>query len=892
MKKIKTVTLLFLLIITTSVNAQLKRANKYYDRYDYAKAVPIYKRILKNQEDMEVLEKIANSYRLLRNYQEAEEYYARLVTLPEIKPINYFYFGEVLKNNNKADAAKFQYVRYLQMVPGDTQVEDALKSCDEIKVWVKRTQQFDVAPLENLNTSHSEFSPSLYKDKLIFTSDRAPDLVNNSSDSWNKQPFLNEYYVDITGKKDSNLTFSKNPKLLPWPINTDFHDGPMCFDEKTNTMYITRVGYEARKKDPNFVNRPQLYSAEIIGTKWQDAKPFKYNDEKYSVAHPSVSNDGQWLYFSSDMPGGMGGLDIYRCHKEETGWGESQNLGDKVNTVYDEVFPFIRKDGTLFFSSSRHLGFGGLDIFSATKEKDKFTDVSNLGSPLNSPTDDFGIVFTDDIDRGYFSSDRNSGKGSDDIYTFIALHKFITIDGKILLSQNINNPAKHLFVKLFTEEGTLVSTTYTDTTGYFNFEHLPSDKQYLVKIDETDPQLIDRDKVYMANNNDKIVRVIVINDKGDKFVFHRLPLDPNELELMMVNDDDTFAGSLLYGNDPNRPMANKTVNLVNDNGDIVGTTTTDGRGAFVFHHLPADRNFLVKVDETDANLDDKTLLSLTDKNGKEIQSAKAGNRGDFKFSLLPPDKNTLTQVPEEDAQLKFNFRGKLSKENKTPLRNTTINLVDEDGNILGTVVTNENGYFMFMNLPSDKNLLFTIDETDSQIDFGDVLYLTDEKGNLIKVFRRNKKGKFEFFVLPTDVAKLDKIYADDTQLSVNLPKPIAKETNYRIENLYYDFNEFLVLPTCIKTLYKISELMQSNLELNITFASYTDERGSADYNLKLSNKRAVAAKDFLIVEGIDAKRITAQGYGETNLLNKCGDKGDCTDEQHSVNRRTEVKINK
>ncbi len=907
MNKIKTASLLILIVITTTANAQLRRANKYYDHYDYAKAIELYQKCLRKSEDGEVLEKIANSYRLTRNYTEAEKYYARLITLPGINPINHFYYGEVLKNTKKVDEAKQQFTLYLQSVPNDKQVEESAKSCDEIKLWVKKTQQFDVAPVTFLNTKHSEFSPAVIKDKLVFTSDRTQDIMNNNNYSWNKQPFLNEYYVDILGTKDSNLVLSQNPKLMPWPVNTAFHDGPMCFDEKTNTMYITRVNYETRKRDLNFVNRPKIYSATLVGNKWEEMKPFKYNNETYSVAHPTVSYDGQWLFFASDMPGGKGGLDIYRCHKEADGWGAPENLGDEVNTQYDEVFPYIRRDGVLYFSSDRHLGFGGLDIFSAIKINDKYSDVSNLGAPVNSSTDDFGIMFTDDLTRGYFSSDRESGKGADDIYSFIALNKFINIEGKLLLSQNINDPLKNIEIKLLTEDGKLVGTTTTASVGHFKFPNLNPDGKYMVKLDETNPLLAHTEKVYLADQNNKIVRVIVINDRGGEFVFSKLPLDPNEIELMDVGNDATFAGNLFYGQDPSKPLANAKISLVNDKGEVVGTGMTNANGGFVFTNLPSDQNFMVKVDETNPKLITNTRISITNKKGEEIQTTQVDDKGHFNFKFLASDKSTLNEMSVEESELRYTFKGNLSNEKKSPLANSVINLVNEKGEVISSTHTDANGKFQFANLPTDKSVLFALEETDNQFQASSKLYLTDASGKVIKEFTRNKNGKFNFTLLPTDVKQLGEMYVDNEVPIVLHPKvkpakPIAVTTqteekkpstntnSFEIENLYYDVNEYLILPQSIKTLYKIVDIMTENPKFHIMFSSFSDARGTSEYNLKLSQKRARAAKEFLIVEGIDAKRITAKGYGETKILNSCSDGVVCLDEEHAVNRRTEVKI--
>ncbi|MBA3971705.1 MAG: PD40 domain-containing protein, partial [Bacteroidetes bacterium] len=529
MKNIRSISLILLLVLVNISFAQLKRANKYYDNYEYMKAIPLYKKAVKRNGSKEALEKLANSYRLTKNYKAAEMYYAQLLKQPDIAPINNFYYGMVLKNNGKIDEAKEQFKTYANATPGDKKAELSVRSCEDIKIWVTRTQQFEVNAIENLNSVHSDFSPVYFKNDLVFVSERTKDMVNYTNNSWNDQPYLNVYSIPLSASADGKPSFSKKAKSFSWRINSNYHDGPVCFNPEQNTMYLTRVNYVLNKEDKNFVNRPNLYISKLQGKSWSTAEPFQYNGEGYSTAHPSVSADGQWLYFSSDMPGGYGGTDIYVCKKEGEGWGKPQNLGDKINTPSSEVFPYIRKDGMLYFSSDGHSSFGGLDVFSAQKTDSKFTDVKNLGLPLNSTTDDFGIVFSEDNTKGYFSSDRAGGKGLDDIYSFVALNKFLSVAGKILFSKNLNDPAKDAEVMLLTEDGKVISVATTDNTGFFKFDRLDPDKRYMVKLDETDPRFKDKSKYYLTDEKDKIIRVTVINEKGGKFVFQNLPADPNEM---------------------------------------------------------------------------------------------------------------------------------------------------------------------------------------------------------------------------------------------------------------------------------------------------------------------------------------------------------------------------
>lgn len=890
MEKVKTISLLLLFIFVNTTFAQLKRANMYYDNYEYIKAIQLYKKAVKKKDNKDALEKIANCYRLTKQYKQAELSYADLIKLPGIAAINSFYYGTVLKNNGKIDEAKQQFEIYANSFPSDKKGELSVKSCEDIKLWISRTQQFEVNEVKNLNSVHSDFSPVFYKNDLVFVSERTKDIINFNSNGWNKEPYLNVYSSSITNAADGKVVLSKKVKSFTSNINTNFHDGPICFNAEQNTLYLTRVNYVLNKKDKNFVNRPQLYFSKLKGKSWGKVIPFQYNLEGYTTAHPSISADGQWLFFVSDMPGGFGETDIYVSQKEGESWGKPQNLGDQINTSGSEVFPYIRKDGMLYFSSNGHSGFGGLDVFSAIKVDEKYSDLKNLGLPLNSSTDDFGIVFNEDNLKGYFSSDRAGGKGSDDIYSFVALNKFLTVAGKILFSKNINDPAKDAKVMLLSEDGKVLNIATTDNTGFFKFDKLDPDKRYMVKLDETDPRFKDKSKYYLTDEKDKIIRVTVINDKGDKFIFQNLPADPNSLLEIGLADDVSIAGNLLFGENPSKPLANTKVNLLNDKGEIVQTATTNAFGAFVFTNLPADQNFLVKVDESDTQLAPNTKIIITNKSGKEMQTTTSGKAGDFKFSFLSADKASLKLMTVEDSELRFDLKGNLVSENKKPLANSTVNLVNEKGEVVQTTKTDANGTFQFTNLPADQTILFALDEGETKLKTLNKILLTNSKGIVIKEFTR-LNGKFRFTILPAEQTNMGGLYVDDPWLKVLQLKDQAKKDSLTIvENVYYNYGEAKILPEATKTLDKVINIMKNDPLLIIDLSSHTDSRSNQEFNLKLSEQRAKAAVDYILKGGISKDRISGKGYGENKILNKCLDGVECSEEEHAINRRTEFKI--
>lgn len=892
MKNIRSLLLLFVAaIIVLQACSPLRKGNKYYKRSDYVTAARYYERVVNRNGNPEAIIKLADSYRRLKDYIRAEEMYAKAVKLEKKNPIVHFYYAEMLRNNNKMEEAKEQYKKYVSLVPDDLVAEVKLSTLDEVKVLMSQTPQYDLLNIEGINTRGAEFSPMLYKNGLVFVAERTTDLVNFDKYDFNSQPYLDIYYSEQ--KKGKENTFSK-ARGLSSRLNSFYHDGPITFNEDRTLAFFTRVDVTS-KRDTAYVNRPRLYSSHYIKGSWSKPEPFTYNSDKYLIAHPALSPDGKTLFFVSDMPGGKGGKDIYVSMREGDSWSAPVNIGDGVNTPGNELFPYFRKDGTLFFSSDGHPGLGGLDIFYANMDGGKWTNVTNMGLPINSTTDDFGIVFENNGDaRGYFSSNRAGGKGSDDIYGFVSNGKFIAVGGKILLSQDINDPARNAKIMLLREDGTVIKTATTDANGNFRFDKLPSEQKYMVKLDENDPALSNKSKYYMADESNKIVRVTVLNDAGGKFVFQNLPADPNSLPQLDANDV-TIAGNLLvgHGQNPSMPLANQKVNLVNEKGEVVQTTTTNAFGAFVFTNLPAGQDFLVRVDETDTELQPNSRIIITNKSGKELQSTTAGPKGEFKFSFLSSDQASMSLLSVEDSELRFDMKGILMGPDKQPLTNSKINLVNDKGEVIQTVTTDAKGAFAFASLPADQNFLVMMDENDSRLEGLEKLLVADEKGNVVRELKA-KGGKFRFNLLPSESQQLGTIYVDDPWLKVLKLKTenqqAKRDSLIIIENIYYDYGKADILPEAQKTLDKVIQVMKNDPDITIEISSHTDSRSSAEYNLTLSQKRAKSAVDYIVKGGIPASRMSGVGYGESKLINNCKDGVECSEEEHAKNRRTEFKI--
>lgn len=873
----------FLLIVSVTCFAQMKKAEKQFSKFNYAKAIPAYEKIAngKSADKQKAMIKLADCYRILNNYPKAETYYAQAVSIGKVpSEVNYNY-GNVLKSNNKYSEALSQYYVFLEENENSKTAKNAIKSCQEIKYWETKPKEYEVKNIESINTKRSEFSPVVINNRLVFVAEKVNDIVDFETSSTNNQPFLNIFSSEI---KNNEV---KKVKLLSKKINSTFHDGPITFTNDGKLAAYTRVNYIVNKKNKNFINRAKIYFSQVNGNSYSKPKSFIFNSDDYSCAHPSLNGDGTILFFASDMPGGYGGQDIWMCKKNGDSWDKPINLGFDVNTSDDEVFPTIKKEGMLYFSSNGLPGFGDLDVFSAKQIEGKWLLNRNEGLYLNSKSDDFGITFLNDS-IGYFSSNREGGKGEDDIYSFKYTNKNITIDGTVLLTENANDPAIGVKVYLLDAKGKTIDSTRTNEKGYFAFKNLDADKTYMAEIEGTEVNLKNKSRYYLADKNAKITRITHNNGPGQKFVFKNLPVDPNGMPDLYNDDDLSLAGNLLYGESPSKPMANKKVIIKNEFGDIVEETTTNEFGAFAFRNLPLDQNYLITVEDDDLPLDAKIIL--TNKSGKEVKLARSDSKGKFKFSLLGVDKSAISDLSVNDVDLIMAINGYLFDQDKKALGNAKVTIFNKS-EVIENILTDAKGKFEFKNLGADKNYLFGIDESDPRFANVTKIFVADSRGRIYREIKRNSSGKFQFELIDLDRTAMGEYSVDDPWLEVlNMKNKQKQEAITIIESLTYAYGDYRIDAAGFNVLNKVITVLNSNQNLNIELSSHTDSRSSDIYNMSLSQKRAKAAVDYIISKGINKSRLKAVGYGESRLLNNCKNDVPCTEEEHAKNRRTEFKI--
>ncbi len=613
-------------LLSSCASYHIRQGNRLYNDLAYSSAITEYQKGLSKKEFPQARLKLAECYRRINDLPNAEAAFAKAIQLPQAQPIHKLHYAQILMRNGKYEQAKIYLDQYIAAVPTDVTAGKLRVSCDSIQAWMADSLKYTVTS-SPINSGQSNFAPVYYKDGVVFTTDRT---TKGKTYEWTGRHFLEMYYA----KGDPKNGYS-TPVSLSGDVNGIYHDGPAAFSSKGDTLIFTRNNYVKRKlKESNQdeVNL-KIFQAVKKDTTWKNLGEFPFNSNDYSTCHPTLSSDGNTLYFVSDMPGGLGGADIYMSQKINGAWNKPVNLGPSVNTPYNEMFPMLWKDTVLYFSSEGHYNFGGLDLFSSTKTAGGWTMADNMGYPLNSSYDDFGIALNDSGNAGLFSSNRNKNNSQlDNIYNF----------------------------------------TINDLR--FNLEGIAIEK------------------------------------------LSQLPLED------------------------------------------------------------------VKVE-------------LTNLKTKKKEYAITGKDGKFNFKLDP----------------------------------------ETDFSVVGS-----------------KDSYFT---------------------NTEKVSTVGKKQSESMFV---------KLRLELERIVIN--KPIV------LENIYYDLDKYDIRPDAAAGLDKLVGIMNDNPTISIELSSHTDSRADDQYNDILSQHRAEAAVNYIINHGVSSGRITAKGYGERQLVNRCANGVECSEEEHQMNRRTEFKV--
>lgn len=704
--------------------------DKAYAGMAYHDAIGHYVEAVKHGADTGAfVVRLAESYYNVRDFHDAAEWYGKAVASNTARPVDLYNYSQSLRATGRFEEADQWMAKYQAVASGDRRAYAQIGATTYATALLAKPIAGCSVKNLNGNCTKSDMGAAYWGDRLVFASARKPDAAARYRHAWNGDPFLDLY----SGKIGEDGEISGIEPLTD--LNTRYHESNAAFGAKGQEVWFTRNNYSDGKKGKTAqgVVDLKIYNRILSEGEWMVERPFPYNSDAYSTGHPALSADSRTLYFTSDMPGGMGGTDIWMCaRKTESEWQKPVNLGPAVNTEGDEMFPFIQNDGTLFFSSDGRAGLGGLDIFVCRAVKDGFGKAINAGVPINSCSDDFGILLDATGLKGYFTSDRSGGMGEDDLYSFTLVKPLgatMNVRGRAH-DKNSQQPVAGLRVMLKDVQGVVLKEAITGADGDFAFEL----------------------------------------EEGTHY------------------------------------------ELATEEGDFRRTSQTLTTGALV----------------------DTTLM-------RDLDLARLGS--------------VYLWMTVRDAKT------------KSPLQGVSVRVVDARGAEGKVIGVTEAGGELFMNLEAKSagdSLVYEV--------------VLSKQGYLPKTslwkHRLDKTGK----VVLND-------YIDCTLTPIDLGMDIAKVID--IAPIYFDLGKSAIREDAAAELDKIVQVMNENPTMVIELGSHTDSRGSDKSNLALSDKRAKSSAAYIVSKGIAKERITGKGYGETKLLNNCGNGVKCSDTEHQVNRRTE-----
>jgi peptidoglycan-associated lipoprotein len=391
----------------------LRIADNYYEEFAYSRAIPKYEAVLRKTFNPIAASNLADAYRKTGNSLKAEIWYRRLAVSHDIVLLDKLNFAEVLMENGKYNEAKSWFTDYLKLNNADKRVKRLLQACDSIHLFFEDTTVYEIQSTKINVGNESNFSPTFYKDGIVFLSDRSAPGKNRVTSVWTGKEYLDLFFTHPTG-----LESWSEPELLKGDINGLYDEGPAAFSPNQLEIYFTRTDYTGKTVEKNLknVSTLKLYHGKLNGNQWMMQSLLPFNSKDYSVGHPALSPDGNTLYFVSDMPWGYGGTDIYKVVFRNGQWTSPQNLGAAINTEGNEMFPFFASDSTLYFASDGFVGLGGLDLYSVEWDGESYTKPENLQFPINSSKDDFGLIINAASNKGFFTTNRK--RNLDMIYSF------------------------------------------------------------------------------------------------------------------------------------------------------------------------------------------------------------------------------------------------------------------------------------------------------------------------------------------------------------------------------------------------------------------------------------------------------------------------------------------
>jgi len=445
--------------------SKINAADKKYDSYAYIDAIKTYEKVAnKGYKSEDMFKKLGNAYYFNSDFEGAAKWYGELFAMnTAVEPEYYYRYAQSLKSTGEIEKANKLLGEFNAKNKTDNRAklyEADVNYLDQIKA---NSGRYDI---ENagINSKYSDYGTFVHDNKVYFASARDTGNFSQRKHKWTGEYFTNLYIANVDSVK---------VRKFKSDINTKFHESSPVFTKDGKTVYFTRNNYVKGKKgkDEEKATLIKIYSATLENGKWTNITDLPFNSDNYSTGHPALSPDEKTMYFASDMPGTSGQSDLYKVNINNGSFGTPENLGKTINTEGKETFPFLTDEGEIYFASDGHPGLGGLDVFAGKLSSDgTVSNIQNLGADINSPKDDFAYVIDPESRKGYFSSNKDGGQGSDDIYKFLETKKLRCIqelNGTITDAKTgaILPGAK---VGLYDNQ-VVLNTTIADGSGNYNF---------------------------------------------------------------------------------------------------------------------------------------------------------------------------------------------------------------------------------------------------------------------------------------------------------------------------------------------------------------------------------------------------------------------------------------
>lgn len=706
MKKLLVIVFVFSIQFINAQDQETARAKRFFDKTYYSEAIILYQKLADEKPTQEVIKNLADAYFYTNDLVKAQRYYRLLVSSysNNLDREYYFRYAQTLKATNSNDEANANLKEYYAKSSNSEDIanfERDVKTLENVTAIGKR---FEIKNLA-VNTPNSEFGAVKYKDNLVFAGVKLKPGLFDKKYKWDNETYLNLVTLQLKNSNSADSVVQYFAKEL----KTGMHESNAVFTKDGKTMYFTRNNSKngKKKRDEKKISNLQIFKAELVEGKWSNVISLPFNSPSYSVEHPALSADEKVLYFASDMPGSLGSFDIYSVNINKGAFDIPKNLGSQINTSKREQFPFASADNKLYFSSDGHLGYGSLDVFVSEINGNEYSKPVNVGLPLNSNLDDFSFNIDSDTKEGFFASNREGGKGSDDIYQF------------------------------------------------------------------------------------------------------------KEIKDLIVEDCKQFIAGVISDIDTKLPLENATVLLQDSDNKTLHTSTTSADGKFSFT-VPCEASYKVSAFKENYTNASKTLA--LDKTRDKVNDASLALK-------------SLEVIRQEEKQIAENKRKQeiiLEEENRKKEALAAVELKQKEKK-------------------------------------------AKEEAIVAAEIKKNEKVK-EILAKEKDVVK------DKDRLII------------KTDPIYFDYNMWYIRKESKVVLGRVVELLKKYPEMKIEIGSHTDSRGNAKFNEDLSQKRANSTREFIIQSGVDAKRVTAKGYGESVPILKCKTDESCSEEEHELNRRSEFVI--